>query len=59
MKIRSIIAAAVLSAIGTLASAQTYELKVATFVTPKHGMSQWIDTWASGLEEKSEGRPSV
>ncbi|MEP3052778.1 MAG: TRAP transporter substrate-binding protein [Ascidiaceihabitans sp.] len=56
MNLKSIIAAAVLSAVGTFASAQTYDLKIASFVTPKHGMSKWIDGWAASLEEKSEGR---
>ncbi len=56
MKLKSLIAATVLSVTGSIAAAQTYDLKVATFVTPKHGMSQWIEAWAAGLEEKSEGR---
>jgi len=38
------------------ASAQTYDLKIATFVTGAHGMSKWIDAWAANLTEQSEGR---
>lgn len=56
MKLKSLLIAAALSAFGTAAFAETIELKVATFVTPKHGMSQWIEKWAAGLEEKSSGR---
>lgn len=38
------------------ASAETTTLKIATFVTGKHAMSQWIDKWAADLAEKSGGR---
>lgn len=58
MKLRSLIGAVALSLVGASALAETFEMKVATFVTPKHGMSQWIDSWAKDLEEKSEGRLS-
>ena len=37
------------------AAAQTYELKIAHFVTPKHSYSQWIARWARALETKSKG----
>lgn len=38
------------------ATAETFDLKVATFVTGQHGMSKWIDQWAADLTEQSEGR---
>lgn len=56
MKLSHWIGAAALSLLGTAGLAETFELKIATFVTPKHGMSQWIESWAQGLEEQSEGR---
>lgn len=56
MTFKSLISAAVMSLAASFASAQTYDLKVAGFVTPKHGMSKRIDAWAAGLEEKSGGR---
>lgn len=57
MKIKSIILAAIVLSIASPAAfAETINLKIATFVTPKHGMSQWIKNWAEGLEEKSAGR---
>ena len=56
MNLKHILIAAALGALCTNAYAETINLKVATFVTPKHGMSQWIEKWAGGLEEKSAGR---
>ncbi|MGR3502495.1 TRAP transporter substrate-binding protein [Pseudaestuariivita sp.] len=38
------------------AASETFDLKVATFVTGQHGMSKWIDQWAASLTEQSEGR---
>ncbi len=38
------------------ASQEVHELKVASFVTPMHAMSKWIEQWAAGLEEQSGGR---
>ncbi|MCC6007435.1 MAG: TRAP transporter substrate-binding protein [Rhodobacteraceae bacterium] len=38
------------------AVADTINLRVASFVTPLHGMSQWIDRWAADLTERSGGR---
>lgn len=37
------------------AQAQTHELRVAHFVTPKHSVSIWLENWARDLEKKSEG----
>lgn len=56
MKLTSWLGAAALACLGTGAWAETFEMKIATFVTPKHAMSQWIENWAAGLDEKSEGR---
>lgn len=42
--------------VASQAMAETHKLKVATFITQKHGMSKWIDNWAKGLEEKSGGQ---
>ena len=56
MKLRNLLGAVALACLGTGALAETFELKVATFVTPRHAMSQWIETWAASLEEKSGGR---
>lgn len=43
--------------IGSAVSAQeVHNLKVASFVTPMHAMSKWIEKWAADLEEKSDGR---
>jgi TRAP-type C4-dicarboxylate transport system substrate-binding protein len=56
MKWKSLAAAAAIAFGALPASAQTYDLKVATFVPPQHGMSKWIDEWAAGLTEASDGR---
>ncbi len=56
MKLVNWCAAAAIAVMGTAAAAETHTLTVATFVTPKHGMSQWIEKWAAGLTEKSGGR---
>jgi len=56
MKLKALLSAAAFFAVSSAASAQTTELTIATFVTPKHGMSQWIEGWAKKLEETSEGR---
>lgn len=42
--------------LATPAAADTFNLRVATFVTPMHGMSQWLDRWAADLTERSGGR---
>ncbi|GIX15339.1 MAG: C4-dicarboxylate ABC transporter [Paracoccaceae bacterium] len=49
------LAAAAALAAGT-ASAETFHLKVATYVTPLHGMSKWLESWAASLREASGGR---
>ncbi len=49
----------VVAAMGMLvqpAKADTTRLTVATFVTPMHGMSQWLEDWAAALTEASDGR---
>lgn len=56
MTLKTLIGAAALSLLGTAGLAETFEMKIATFVTPKHGMSQWIEGWAKALEERSDGR---
>ena len=33
-----------------------FELSIASFVTPKHGMSQWLERWAAELQQRSGGR---
>ncbi|MEL6235921.1 MAG: TRAP transporter substrate-binding protein [Pseudomonadota bacterium] len=58
MRLSTWIGAAALTLMGSAALAEPYELKVASYVTGKHGMSQWIDAWAAALEEKSDGRLS-
>lgn len=40
------------------AAQETFELTVGTYVTERHGMSQWLERWAADLEERSEGRLS-
>lgn len=43
--------------LGTPALAQdTFDLTVATFAPPQHGMSRWIEAWAASLTEESGGR---
>lgn len=39
----------------TPASAATFELKLAHFVTPKHSYSQWLERWTKEIEKKSNG----
>ena len=56
MRLSTWIGAAALSLLGSVGLAETYELKVAGFVTGEHGMSKWIDAWAAELEAASEGR---
>ena len=34
----------------------SYELKIAHFVTPLHPMSKYLENWAAGLSERSGGR---
>ena len=43
----------------TTASAQATTLTVATFAPPQHGMSKWIEAWAAGLEQASDGRLDI
>jgi len=38
------------------AAAETYNLKIAHFVTPKHSYSQWIVRWSQELTKKSNGQ---
>jgi TRAP-type C4-dicarboxylate transport system substrate-binding protein len=48
-----------LIALGFAAGAQAqekYEVKLATFVTPQHFMSQWLVKWSVKLEKASNGR---
>lgn len=56
----SLIAAAfwALLAANPIAAQESYELRLAGFVSPVHGMSKWLDGWAASLEEQSEGRLS-
>ncbi|MFN3643531.1 MAG: TRAP transporter substrate-binding protein [Gemmobacter sp.] len=57
LRLRGWLAAAAMAglAAGT-AAAQTTKLTVATYVTPLHGMSKWIEGWAAALTEASGGR---
>lgn len=50
------LAAAGSLALAGAAAAETYNLRIATWVTPLHGMSKWIDAWAADMTEKSGGR---
>lgn len=56
LQLQAVTLAIIFTVLSGAANADTFELKVATFVTPKHGMSQWIEKWAATLTEKSEGR---
>ncbi|MGY6535004.1 MAG: TRAP transporter substrate-binding protein [Pararhodobacter sp.] len=38
------------------ATADTTRLTIATYVTPMHGMSQWLERWTAELTEASDGR---
>lgn len=38
-----------------MAHGQTFELKIAHFVTPQHSVSKWIEKWAKKLESDSNG----
>jgi len=38
-----------------LARAETFELKIAHFVTPQHSVSKWIENWAKRMETESKG----
>lgn len=40
------------------ASAQTKQLKIAHFVTPKHSVSQWIEKWSKQIEKDTKGEVS-
>ena len=55
---RTIAALAGLLTLGAPALAQddVHELTVGTYVTERHGMSQWLEDWAADLEEESGGR---
>jgi len=46
--------AAALASTGS-AIAQTYELKIAHFVTPAHSVSKWIENWSKQMETASNG----
>lgn len=50
--------AAGIAAAGT-AQAQTYDMKVASFLPPPHFMSKWLVEWGEELTEKSGGRIQV
>lgn len=41
--------------LASVATPRAEELTVATFVSPQHGMSKWIDAWAADLTERSDG----
>lgn len=43
-------------ALATGAAAETYNMTIATYITPLHGMSRWLDAWAADMTEKSDGR---
>ena len=43
---------------GPIAAQETHDLTVGTYVTERHGMSQWLEAWAADLEERSGGRLS-
>lgn len=47
--------AAAVALAATSASAATFELKLAHFVTPKHSYSQWLERWTKEIEKKSNG----
>ncbi len=49
-------AVAALGMLALPAVADTTRLTVATFVTPLHGMSQWLEKWGAELTEASGGR---
>jgi len=48
--------AAALTIAALPAAAETYNLKIAHFVTPKHSYSQWIVRWSKELTRKSNGQ---
>lgn len=47
--------ATALSLLASPAAAETHELMIAHFVTPKHSFSKWIVKWSKELEAKSKG----
>lgn len=47
-----------LAALLTPLCARAKELTVATFVSPQHPMSKWLDAWAEDLAARSEGELS-
>jgi TRAP-type C4-dicarboxylate transport system substrate-binding protein len=40
----------------SMSFAQTYNLKIASYISGQHAMSHWIDDWAAEMTEKSGGR---
>ncbi len=40
-------------------SAKTYKMKIATFVSPKHPTSKWIENWGKKLEQNSKGELKI
>jgi TRAP-type C4-dicarboxylate transport system substrate-binding protein len=54
---RKILAGVIAAAFAAGAQAQEkHEIKVATFVSPQHFMSQWLVKWGEKLEKASNGR---
>lgn len=49
------IAAATVALMAGTTSAQTKELKIAHFVTPKHSVSIWIENWSKQIEKDTKG----
>ncbi len=52
------VAALALSVASASALAQSKELKIAHFVTPKHSVSQWIERWSKKIEAGTGGEVS-
>ena len=48
-----------LSLVANPIAAETYKLKIATFVSPKHPMSKWIENWGKKLQQESKGELQV
>lgn len=50
-----LLSASAITLTSDIASAQTFEFKIAHFVPPQHSISIWIEKWAKRMETESKG----
>ena len=59
MIVRSLLGLGLAVLITSSAIAETYSLKLGHFLPPGHAMAKYLQTWADGLRERSEGRLDI